>query len=277
MPSRARPEKGRSRQVPLRILVLDVGGTHVKVYPPGRGARIEIPTGPTMTPEEMVRQIRRSLKGVRFEAVSIGYPGLVLQGKIARDPPHLGHGWVGFDFERALGRPVQTINDAAMQALGSYRGGRMLFLGLGTGLGSAMIADGELLPMELGHLPWKKEKTYEDYVGEDGLQRLKRKKWQKAVFVITKLFSDALEPEYVILGGGNVRKLKRLPPGARAGSNLNAFTGGIRLWRGGGRAVHARSVAAAARRDLRTSPGLKKRLGDSLKGTETPPGPRTRS
>jgi predicted NBD/HSP70 family sugar kinase len=246
MPRRRTPVQRKPSELPLRVLVLDVGGTNVKVYPPGRGARIEIPSGPTMTPLAMMQQIRKQLKGVRYDVVAMGYPGLVVHGKIAREPSHLGMGWVGFDFERALGRPIQIVNDAAMQALGSYRGGRMLFLGLGTGLGSAMIIAGELQPMELAHLPWRKGRSYEDFVGESGFKRSGRKKWQKAVFAVTKLFSDALEPEYVVLGGGNVRKLKRLPPGARAGNNLNAFTGGVRLWRGGGQAVHARWTAASA-------------------------------
>jgi predicted NBD/HSP70 family sugar kinase len=230
---------------PQRILVLDVGGTNVKAYPPGGAPRIEIPTGPKMTPEQMARQIRQKLQGVKFDVVAMGYPGIVRDGKIIREPAHLGKGWIGFDFERALGHPIRIINDAAMQALGTYRGGRMLFLGLGTGLGSAMIVLGELLPMELGHLPWKKGKSYEEYVGEEGLIRLGRKKWTKAVFEVVETFELALEPEYVVLGGGNVRKLKRLPPGARAGNNRDALTGGLRLWSGGGHAVEAARAAAS--------------------------------
>jgi predicted NBD/HSP70 family sugar kinase len=246
-------EEKKSR--PSRILVLDVGGTNVKVYPPGGAPRVEIVTGPKMTPSQMAKQIRQKLRGVPYDVVAMGYPGLVRDGKIVREPSHLGQGWVGFDFERALGRPVRIINDAAMQALGSYRGGRMLFLGLGTGLGSAMIILGELQPMELAHLPWKKGKSYEDYAGEQGLLRLGRKKWTKAVFEIVEAFSNALEPEYVVLGGGNVRKLKRLPPGARAGNNRDARTGGLRLWSGGGHAVQAEhgvaSTGSAARRPSR--------------------------
>jgi predicted NBD/HSP70 family sugar kinase len=228
------PPGAGSEPTARRILVLDVGGTHVKVYPPGR-ARLVIPTGPSMTPARMTREIRKQLVGVRYDAVSMGFPGKVAQGRIVRDPSHLGKGWVGFDFERALGRPVRIINDAAMQALGGYRGGRMLFLGLGTGLGSAMVILGVLQPMELAHLPWKKGKTFEEYVGEPSLQSLGRKKWQKQVFETVETLSEALEPDYVLLGGGNVRKLKRLPPGARAGSNRDAYTGGLRLWQERGR------------------------------------------
>jgi glucose-6-phosphate isomerase len=217
---------------PRRILVLDVGGTHVKVYPPGRSSRLLIPSGRSMTPERLTKKLGRRLKAVKFDVVAIGYPGLVVHGKVVRDPPNLGKGWVGFDFTRALGRPTRIINDAAMQALGSYHGGRMLFLGLGTGFGSAMIVAGKLEPMELAHLPYKKGKTYEDYVGEAALRRLGRKKWQKEVFGVVKALSAALEPDYVVLGGGNVRKLKELPPRCRLGDNRNAFTGGLRLWEG---------------------------------------------
>jgi glucose-6-phosphate isomerase len=220
-----------------RILVLDVGGSHVKVYPPGL-ARIVIPTGPSMTPERMTREIRKRIRGVRYDVVSIGYPGKVTNGRIVREPSHLAKGWVGFDFERAFERPVHIINDAAMQALGSYRGDRMLFLGLGTGLGTAMVVLGELQPMELAHLPWKKGKTFEEIVGEPALKAFGRKKWQKEVFAAVQTLAEALEPDYVLLGGGNVRKLKKLPPGARAGNNRDAYTGGLRLWQGGGRAVH---------------------------------------
>ena len=251
-PGRPRENRdGRTHELPapVHILVLDVGGTHVKAYLPGGKVRVEIPSGPSMKPAEMVRQLRRGLAGVPYDAVSMGYPGLVSHGRIVREPAHLGTGWVGFDFERALGAPVRILNDAAMQALGSYRGGRMLFLGLGTGLGSAMIIGGELQPMELGHLPWKKGRIYEEYVGEAALLRRGRKRWQKEVFEAVEALGAALEPDYVVLGGGNVRKLKKLPPGARAGNNRDAFTGGLRLWRGGGRAVDA------ARRSSGSTPG----------------------
>ncbi len=213
-----------------RILILDVGGTHVKVAFSDHPREIRLPSGPDLTPEKMVRGIERRLTGRLFDVVTIGYPGLVIHGRIVRDPHNLGPGWVGFDFEKAFRRPTRVINDAAMQALGSYRGGRMLFLGLGTGLGTAMIVDGRLEPMELAHLPYKKGKTFEEFVGEAGLRRVGRRKWQKEVFAVVETLSEALEPEYVVLGGGNARKLKDLPPNAERGDNQNAITGGIRLW-----------------------------------------------
>src|SRR5580658_6764644 len=215
---------------PKRILVLDIGGSHVKVslWPVAR--EIKIPSGPDMDPERMVRKLKKALRGQRYDAVAIGYPGLVVHGKIVREPYNLGKGWVGYDFERAFRRPTRIVNDAAMQALGSYHGGSMLFLGLGTGLGTAMVVDGRLEPMELAHLPYKKGKTYEDFVSELALERVGRKKWEKEVFAVTKILSDALEPDYVVLGGGNVRKLKNLPPRAEGGDNRNALAGGVRLW-----------------------------------------------
>ena len=222
--------KKRSAPKPKRILVVDIGGTHVKVAMSDRQAEFRVPSGRAFTPEKMMRKLGPWRGRHRYDLVSVGYPGLVVHGRVVREPPNLGHGWVGFDFGKAFGRPTRVVNDAAMQALGSYRGGRMLFLGLGTGLGTAMIADDRLEPMELAHLPWKKGKTYEDFVGEAGLRRLGRKKWQKEVFAVVKILSDALEPDYVVLGGGNVRKLKDLPPRAHEGDNRNAIAGGIRLW-----------------------------------------------
>jgi glucose-6-phosphate isomerase len=183
-----------------------------------------------MGPEKMMRKLRRRLTGARYDAVALGYPGLVIHGRIVREPPNLGKGWVAFDFEKAFRRPTRILNDAAMQALGSYQGGRMLFLGLGTGFGTAMIVSGKLEPMELAHLPYKKGKTYEEFVGEAALKRLGRKRWQKEVFAVVKALSVALEPDYVVIGGGNARKLKQLPPTARRGDNRNAITGGVRLW-----------------------------------------------
>jgi predicted NBD/HSP70 family sugar kinase len=210
--------------------VLDIGGSHVKAAFSDRLTELRIPTGPGFGPEKMMKKLAKGIAGERYDAVAIGYPGLVIHGRIVRDPPNLGSGWIGYDFEKALGRPTRIINDAAMQALGSYGGGRMLFLGLGTGLGTAMIVDGKLEPMELAHLQYKKGKTYEDYVGEAGLRRLGRKKWQKEVFAVAKTLSDALEPDYLVLGGGNTRKLKSLPPHAERGDNRNAILGGVRLW-----------------------------------------------
>jgi hypothetical protein len=250
-------------RAPRRILVLDIGGTHVKVRLPGRSTVVRIPSGPSMDPEKMTKRLRKRLKGVRYDAVAMGYPGLVVHGRIVREPPNLGKGWVGFDFSKAFGRPTRIINDAAMQALGSYRGGRMLFLGLGTGFGSAMIVSGEIEPMELAHLPYKKGRTYEDFVGDAALQRLGRKKWQKEVFGVVRALTTALEPDYVVLGGGNARKLKELPPGACLGDNRYAFDGGVRLWTGGGRVgsierVSALSNAATVRPGSPRRPGSRR-------------------
>jgi polyphosphate glucokinase len=214
----------------LKILVVDVGGTHVKFLATGQKEKREIESGPTMTPGQMVRKAKAVVKDWDYDVVSIGYPGPVIHGRPLREPYNLGKGWVHFDFEKAFGKKVRILNDAAMQALGSYKKGRMLFLGLGTGLGSAMIVDGVLEPMELAHLPFKKGKTYEDYVGIRGLERLGRKKWEHYVFKIVNELSQALEAEEVVLGGGNARKLKKIPPGARLGNNDNAFVGGYRMW-----------------------------------------------
>jgi len=216
-----------------RILVLDVGGTHVKALVSGMKQPVLIPSGPAMTPVEMVRQVKAAVKSNPYDVVSMGYPGPVVHGRPLREPHNLGKGWVGFNFRRALGRPVKIINDAAMQALGSYKKGRMLFLGLGTGLGSAMIADGIVEPMELAHMPYKHGKTYEDYLGIRGLKRLGRKKWEREVAKVVELMTAALEPEEVVLGGGNAKKLKQLPPGTRLGENENAFRGGFELWNDG--------------------------------------------
>jgi glucose-6-phosphate isomerase len=234
-----------------RILVLDVGGTHVKFGFSDRPTEVKIPSGPTMGPDKMMRKLRKRLLGERFDAVTIGYPGLVIHGRIVQEPHNLGRGWVGFDFESQFRKPTRILNDAAMQALGSYRGGRMLFLGLGTGLGTAMIVDGKLEPMELAHLPYKKGKTYEDFVGEAGLLRLGRKKWQKEVADVVRTLSDALEPDYVVLGGGNVRKLKTLPPHAERGDNRDAIKGGVRAWDDAGESPATSPLRPRARRARR--------------------------
>jgi polyphosphate glucokinase len=215
----------------VRILVVDVGGSHVKVLATGQRTPIKIPSGPAMTPAAMVRKVRAATKSWRYDAVSVGYPGAVLHGKPIAEPTNLGSGWVGFKFTRAFGCPVKVINDAAMQAWGSYRGGRMLFLGLGTGLGSAMIIDGVLEPMELAHLPYKKGRTYEAYVGKAGLKRLGKKKWRRAVADVLTRLTTALEVNDVVVGGGNAKLLKRLPSHVRVGRNANAFAGGYRLWK----------------------------------------------
>jgi polyphosphate glucokinase len=214
----------------MRILVIDAGGTHVKMLATGHKQRVEFPSGPKMTPAKMVAAIRAATAGWKYDAISIGYPGPVVHGRPISEPHHLGSGWVGFDFRKAFGRPVKIINDAAMQALGSYQGGRMLFLGLGTGLGSALIVDNLLEPMELAHLPYKKGRTYEDYLGLAGLQRQGKKKWRHQVDEVAQLFKNAVQADYVVLGGGNARLLKKLPPGTRLGDNSNAFQGGYRLW-----------------------------------------------
>jgi polyphosphate glucokinase len=213
----------------MNVLVVDVGGTHVKILATGQTDAREFESGPSLTPERMVLEVKEQAKDWDYEMAAVGYPGPVLHGRPVAEPHNLAPGWVGFDFEAALGRPVKVINDAAMQALGSYNGGKMLFLGLGTGLGSTLIVDGIVEPMELGHLPYKKG-TYEDYVGIRGLLRLGKKKWRQAVADVVARLVAALEPDDVVLGGGNVKKLKELPPGCRAGDNANAFLGGFRLW-----------------------------------------------
>jgi polyphosphate glucokinase len=213
-----------------KVLVIDVGGTHIKLLATGQKEVHKVPSGPTMTAADLVSAIQGGVKDWDYDVVSMGYPGPVVHGRPLREPHNLGPGWVDFNFEKAFGRPVKIINDAAMQALGSYKGGRMLFLGLGTGLGSAMIVEGVLEPMELAHLPYKKGKTYEDYVGIRGLKRLGQKKWEQHVAKVTQRLSEALGAEEVVLGGGNANKLKKLPPRVRLGSNDNAFLGGFRLW-----------------------------------------------
>ena len=210
--------------------MIDVGGTHVKVHATDQKTHTEISSGLGMTAKSMVSAVRKIIAGWKYEAITIGYPGPVLHGHIVGEPHNLGKGWVKFNFQKAFGCPVKIINDAAMQALGSYEGRRMLFLGLGTGLGSAMIVDGVLEPMELAHLPYKKGRTYEDYVGLAGLKRLGKKKWRRHVNDVVNLLKTALEADYVVLGGGNARLLKKLPPGNRLGDNANAFRGGLRLW-----------------------------------------------
>jgi len=214
-----------------KILVIDVGGTHVKVRVTGQREERKIDSGPTMTAARMVREVKNLVEDWTYDVISIGYPGTVVHGRPVHEPHNLGGGWVSFNFAKALGRPVKMINDAAMQALGSYKGGSMLFLGLGTGLGSAMIIDGILEPMELAHLPYKKGKTYEDYVGDRAMKRLGKKKWRRYVADVVKRLKAALEADYVVLGGGNSKNLKTLPPGAELGDNRNAFTGGMRLWK----------------------------------------------
>src|SRR5271168_2310076 len=220
---------------PQHVLAIDVGGTHVKTRVSGQRDIRQFESGPSMTPRKMVARVLKLSGDLRYDAVSIGYPGVVIHGKIIAEPHNLGRGWVGFNFREAFGRPTHVINDAAMQAIGSYEGGRMLFLGLGTGLGSAMIVDGIVAPMELAHLQFKKGRSYEEYVGERGRRRLGEKKWRRAVNEAVEQLSTVLEADYVVIGGGNARKLKRLPKNARLGSNDFAFIGGFRMWRPQGR------------------------------------------
>jgi polyphosphate glucokinase len=218
---------------PLKILVIDIGGTHIKAIATGHRNRIRFASGPTMTPARMVKELLKATEGWEYELVSIGYPGPVVDGQPARNPYNLGGGWVRFDFQKAFGRPVRILNDAAMQALGSYDGGRMLFLGLGTGLGSAMIAGGSLDPLELAHLPYRGGRTYEEYAGIGGLKRLGLRRWRKHVSKIAVMLKEALQVDYVVLGGGNAKKAGKLPPDVRLGANTNAFVGGFRLWQKG--------------------------------------------
>jgi polyphosphate glucokinase len=213
----------------LKVLVIDVGGTHVKVLATGQEQRREFASGPTLTPKQLVAKVRKLVADWKYDVISIGFPGPVLRNRPIAEPWNLGKGWMGFNFEAAFKRPVKVLNDAAMQALGSYRRGKMLFLGLGTGLGSAVIVEGIVEPMELGHLAYKKA-TFEDYVGIRGLEKHGKKKWRRYVADVVARLVAALEPEDVVLGGGNVHKLKKLPPGCRAGDNVNAFRGGFRLW-----------------------------------------------
>jgi polyphosphate glucokinase len=214
----------------MNTLVIDVGSTNVKLKVQDNDEVRKCESGPDLTPAIMVERVKEETKDWQYDRATIGYPGPVIRGVITRDPVNLGPGWLGFNFEAALRKPVRLMNDAAMQALGSYEGGRMLFLGLGTGLGTTLILDGVIAPMELGHLPYKKGREFEEYVGVGGLKRLGKKKWQAAVADVVKLLQDALLPEYVVLGGGNVKKLDELPPNCRAGDNSNAFLGGARVW-----------------------------------------------
>lgn len=212
-----------------RSLVLDIGGSHVKALVSGRRQPRKIDSGPDLGPSEMMQRLHGAIGDWRYDRVSVGIPAPVIHGRVLHDPHNLGAGWAGFDFAAAFGCQVRLINDAAMQALGSYAGGRMLFLGLGTGLGSAMVVDGIIEPMELAHLPFRKH-TYEYYVGNDARKRHGRKKWQARVLEVVAALRAALEPDDVVIGGGNVKYLKNLPDDVRRGANANAFTGGFRLW-----------------------------------------------
>ncbi len=226
----------------MKVLVVDVGGTHVKILATGQKESRKFPSGPTLTAKQMVAGVKKLARDWKYDSVSIGYPGPVIRNRPLAEPVNLGTGWMGYNFEAAFKRPVKVVNDAAMQALGNYKGGKMLFLGLGTGLGSAMIVDGIVEPMELGHLPYKK-RTFEDYVGVRGLERLGKKRWRQHVADVVSRLIAALEPDDVVLGGGDVKQLKTLPPGCRAGDNANAFLGGFRLWqKKSRRTLHSRKA-----------------------------------
>jgi polyphosphate glucokinase len=212
-----------------KVLAIDVGGSHVKLLASGEHESRKFASGPKLTPEQMVEGVRAHVDGWAWDVASIGVPTPVRGGKVIAEPVNLGRGWVGFDFEQALGKPVRLINDAAMQAIGSYEGGRMLFLGLGTGLGSALVFDGIVEPLELGHLPYRKA-TFEEYVSEQALEKRGKSRWRKAVFDVVERLSAAMEPDYVVLGGGGAKLLDELPPNSRRGGNENAFVGAFRLW-----------------------------------------------
>ena len=241
---RAGGHAGASRGC-MKVLVIDIGGNSIKFLNTGETEPRKFPSGPTLTPRQLASGVLKLSEDWKYDAVSIGFPGRVRDNKVVSEPVNLGAGWVHFDFAKAFGRPVKVINDAALQALGSYRGGKMLFLGLGTGLGSALIVDGNIMPMELGHLPYK-EGTYETYLGLNGLKRLGITKWRDCVHQVVVKFISALELDDVVIGGGNVTKLDKLPPGCRAGDNAHAFLGGFLLWEKDGRRKSGARVTASS-------------------------------
>lgn len=213
----------------MKVLVIDIGGTNVKMLASGQGQRTRFPSGPRLTPAQMVARVKKLAANWQYDAISLGVPGPVLLGQLIANPRNLGPGWVGFDFSAAFGVPVKLVNDAAMQALGSYRGGKLIFVGLGTGLGTAMVIDGKAESREIAHFPYKRG-TYEDYVGARAMKRLGKKRWRKHVDEIITNFVTKVHADDVVVGGGNAKKLKKLPKGCRAGDNANAFLGGFRLW-----------------------------------------------
>jgi polyphosphate glucokinase len=236
----AKKKKTGSRRT---VLAIDIGGSHVKLMTDAGRTRREFVSGPKLSARMMVRKVRALTRDWSYDVVSVGYPGPVVHDRPLREPHNLGRGWTGFDFAKAFGVPTRVVNDALMQAIGGYQGGRMLFLGLGTGLGSAMIVDGIPEPMELGHLPYRNGKTFEDYVGAAGLAQLGRKKWRRAVDDVLERLFAALEQDYIMLGGGNADKVDHPARNVRFGDNANAFEGGFRMWKKGrGRTIrHARS------------------------------------
>ena len=212
-----------------KVLVVDIGGTQVKLMI-SRGKRRKFASGPSMTPKQLVTKLKATVKGWKFDAVSIGFPAPVRNGRILKDPKHLGKGWAGFDFKKALHKPVHVLNDAAMQALGSYRGGRMLFLGLGTGLGSALVYQKNLLPLELGDLPYRDGAIIEKFLGKPGLSKLGEVAWKREVRHAVHQLKKSFIADYVVLGGGNAKRFKIMPEGVEAGHNRNAYLGGVRVW-----------------------------------------------
>jgi polyphosphate glucokinase len=215
----------------MKVLVIDVGGSHVKFKTEEQSDPTKLPSGPDLTPQLLVTSVQEATKDWNYDVVSIGWPGPVVDSKAEREPKNLGTGWVGFDLTAAFGKPVKLINDAAMQALGSYDGGRMLFLGLGTGLGATLILDRKtIVPLEVAHLPYRKGRTFEDHVGQRGLDRYGRRRWRQFVADVATRLRMALVADYVVLGGGNSRLIKELPPSTRLGKNTNAFIGGFRMW-----------------------------------------------
>jgi polyphosphate glucokinase len=217
-------------EAPKRILVVDVGGTRVKLLVTGQTLKRTMDSGPKLTPRAMVAGVKKLTADWEYDVVSVGVPAPVIRGRVTAEPKNLGKGWIGFDFAEAFGCPAKVINDAAMQAVGAYRRGRMLFLGIGTGLGSALVLNGNLEPLEVAHLPYRKGGTFEDYVGKRGYKRLGKKRWRKHVLTAVTLLRRAFLPEDVVLGGGNAKHLKALPEGTRLGANAHAFKGGYALW-----------------------------------------------
>jgi len=224
------PQKPAATQVPKTVLVVDVGGSNIKLTRSGSNDRIKFVSGPNFTPRQMMAGIRKHASGWEYDAVSLGLPIPIVHGKPVREPNNLGRGWVKFDFPAAFGKPIKVINDAAMQAVGSYEGGRMLFIGLGTGLGTAMILDHVVIPLELGELCYSPRHNFEDMLGRDGRKRLGQKRWEQALAQIVGMLCVALVTDYVVLGGGNARRVEHLPERARLGDNRNASIGGLRLW-----------------------------------------------
>ena len=254
----------------MRILVIDVGGTNVKVLVSGEGEPRKFASGPKLTARQMVAGVKKITRDWKYDAVSIGFPGPVLRDRPVAEPHNLGGGWVGFNFKAAFGRPVKVMNDAAMQGLGNYKRGKMLFLGLGTGLGSALIVDGIVEPLELAHLPYKKG-TYEEYVGNRALKEKGKKKWRRHVADVVARLTAALQPDEVVLGGGNVKKLRELPPKCRLGDNRNAFLGGFRLWKPNGSCVAPRQSANPSKTQDKTQERTSEMTAAAAKVSQSAP------